>query len=76
MITIHLSPTDHRFAATVRKFCASEMQRNPNLNGARITIEPGDHTYVDGADELVGASLLAGVCGAVQDARERAGEDR
>ncbi len=60
-IRITLDDRDAKHIDAVRSFAEREILTNPNLNGARIVVEAGEHTCVDGCDEIVGASLLAGV---------------
>lgn len=47
--------------SAIRVYIDREMQINPALNGADILIERGDYTSVDGADEMIGAQVLADV---------------
>ncbi len=67
MITIRLDSYDCQHITAIRSFCANEVRRNPNLNGAKIRVKSGRYTCVDGADELVGAQLLASVRGLIED---------
>lgn len=60
-ITIFLSDTDAHAQHEVVAFIEREALANPALNGADIRIERGDYTCVDGADELIGAQVMADV---------------
>lgn len=60
-ITIYLSDTDAHAQSEVASFIERETFITPNLSGADIRIERGDYTWVDGADALIGAQLLADV---------------
>ena len=60
-ITIYLSDTDAHAQKEVAAFIEREVFINPNLACADIRIERGDYTFVDGADALIGAQLLAEV---------------
>ena len=61
MVTITLSESDAKHFENVRLLAEGAVLTDPNLNGAKIVVEVGDNTCVDGADELVGAALLARV---------------
>lgn len=47
--------------AGIRAYLDLAIIENPALNGVDISIERGDYTCVDGADELIGAQVLADV---------------
>lgn len=60
-IKIFLSDTDAQARPEVAAFIEREMLYNPKLSGAAIRVERGDYTFVDGADEIIGAQVLADV---------------
>lgn len=61
MITVTLSEQDSQHVDAVRAMVERESATNPNLNGASVAVETGDYTFVETADEYVGAALLADV---------------
>ena len=62
MITVNLSADVSAAAESgIRAYLDRAVIENPALNGADIKIARGDYISVDGADELVGAQLLADV---------------
>jgi len=68
--TIFLDEKDMAEIASIRQTVERELIANCNLSGARVEIEAGDATYVEGGDELVGASLLCAVHNALQPSEE------
>jgi len=63
--TIELDTGDAQHIDAVRVAVADLPARDPDFSGVEIEVERGDHTSVDGPDELTGARLLAivrGVC--------------
>jgi len=67
MATVFLGKSDALYIDTVKSVVERELATNCNLSGATINVEVGDHTSVDGLDEIVGAVLLATVRHAIDD---------
>jgi len=62
MLTVTLSDDVSKAAETaIRAYLDRAVIENPSLNGAEIAIVRGDYISIDGADEIVGAQLLAAV---------------
>lgn len=58
MIKISLDPDEFEFSCEVAGAMDAEVMYNPNLSGAEYEVVRGDHTCIDGVDEITGAQLM------------------